>query len=89
MLMRQMELPLDESPMNYQGVSNRDWVCRALMLKPKLFCSMAFSAVDPLTRLELYEVVEKLISNEAVSIVMVRMISVRRSDWVWSCCKTE
>ena len=42
------------------------------MLKPKLLLlDEPFSAVDPLTGLELYEVVEKLISNEAVSIVMV------------------
>ena len=42
------------------------------MLRPKLLLlDEPFSAVDPLTRLELYEVVEKLNANEAVSIVMV------------------
>ena len=54
----------------------------SLTLAKLLLLDEPFSAVDPLTRLELYEVVEKLNGQMKRSVLWIRTISVRRSDWI-------
>lgn len=75
-LLNEMELPADVALRYPQelsgGQQQRLGLCRALMLRPKLLLlDEPFSAVDPITRVGIYDSFERVKAKEGVSSLLV------------------
>ena len=76
LLMEQMELPLDVAGRYPDALSGgqqqRLGLCRALMLEPRLLLlDEPFSAIDPITRVGIYQTFQHVQTREGVSTLLV------------------